>query len=549
MSARRRASRHRRASWRGRMTWRGAVGLLVTGSLALSGCGAGSSAGDPPQVPPVDSVPPTGAWTVPPDGVLTADPASDPDFSRYYEQELDWESCAEEMRCADVAVPLDYTDPSGERLEIRVIDSGSAGGFEDSGEPPPHLLVNPGGPGASGYDLVAEQLGWSVGEEVREAYDVVGFDPRGVHRSAPVDCLSDEELDEIREATTQGAPDTLEEIEDAQQEAGDSAQRCAERTGELLGHVDTASAARDMDIIRAALGDDRLHYLGFSYGTRLGLSYAEQFSLRTGRFVLDGMVDTSLGAEELAVEQTRAFEDALEDFAAWCVEQEDCAVQGEPEDVVDAVRGLFDEVAADPGVGPDGRAVPVEMLVAGFIQPLYVLGGHTELNRALTMALESGDLRIFQRWADRAAGRGPEGEYRWNSAALARAVQCLDYEPAEDPEQILAQQRELEEASPTFGPYRGAGGISCTGWPVEAPGEPHEPQLDAVEDMLFIGTTGDPATPVEWAERMHEQIPGSSLLIDEGIGHLAYRPSNACVADAVAAHLVAGDLFTGRRDC
>ncbi|GAB3192262.1 alpha/beta hydrolase [Nesterenkonia suensis] len=471
--------------------------------------------------------------------------AADPAYSRFYEQELHWEDCEGSARCATVEVPLDYADPDGETLEIQIISS-------DTGGPDaPHLLTNPGGPGVSGYDAVAEDLRYFFTPELLENHHVVGFDPRGVHRSAPVECLTDDQMDENRKQVSE-ADEELDDaaaVEQAREDARWLGEQCLENTGEVLGHVDTVSAARDMDIIRVALGEEQLHYLGFSYGTHLGIAYAEQHPASVGRFVLDGMMDTSLSDHELSLDQAVGFEEALHAYAEWCATQSDCPVDGEAQDVVDAVADLFEQVSEEPWEADDGRVVSVSVLVSGFIQPMYFSGGWPMLTRALTEALEQDDLSSFQQWADLAAGREPDGSYGWKSQLAFRAIMCLDHPVSEDLDTIEAEYEERVEAAPTFGPYLGHSGILCSEWPVGPVGEPGQPQLDGVEDILFMGTTGDPATPVQWAEDMHEMVEDSSLLVYEGEGHLAYRPGNACVTDIVDSYLLTGELFAGRQQC
>lgn len=465
------------------------------------------------------------------------------EFALYYGQELNWEDCEGDRLCASVAVPLDYEDPEGEQIEIEVISSDTAG--EDA----PHLLTNPGGPGSSGYNTVADQLGSTFTDAVLEEYNVVGFDPRGVNRSEPVECLTDEEMDTFREQVQEEDLDEDAALEEAREQASWLAEQCEEGTGPVLGHVDTVSASRDMDIIRAALGEEELNYLGFSYGTKLGMSYAEHYPETVGRFVLDGMMDTSVDSHELELAQARGFESALEGYAAWCVEQEDCPVEGEPEDVIAAVQDLFEQISEEPWQNADGRMMPISVFVSGFILPMYDPQGWEFLSQGLSMALEDGDFYAFLHWADQSAGRDQDGGYEWMSQMAFRAIMCLDYPVSSEPEDIEAEVEELSEASPTFGPYLGHSGVTCDQWPHEPVGEPSEPQADDAGEMLFIGTTGDPATPVEWAENMHELVPDSSLLIYEGEGHLAYRPGTECVTDIVDAYLLEGELFEGRQEC
>ncbi len=469
--------------------------------------------------------------------------AEQEEFSAFYDQELSWEECEGNRLCASVAVPLDYEEPDGEQIEIEVISSDTAG------EEAPHLLTNPGGPGSSGYNIVADQLGSTFTDALLEEYNVVGFDPRGVNRSAPVQCLSDEEMDTFREQVQEEDLDEEAALEEAREQAAWLAGQCEEGTGPVLEHVDTVSASRDMDVIRAALGEEELHYLGFSYGTKLGMSYAEHHPETVGRFVLDGMMDTSVDSHELELAQARGFESALEGYAEWCVEQEDCPVEGGPEDVVATVQDLFEQISEEPWQDVDGRTMPISVFVSGFILPMYDPQGWEFLSQGLSLALEEGDFYAFLHWADQSAGRDDDGSYEWMSQMAFRAIMCLDYPVSSEPEDIEAEVEELTEASPTFGPYLGHSGVTCEEWPHEPVGEPSEPEADDAGRMLFIGTTGDPATPLEWAENMHQLVPGSSLLVYEGEGHLAYRPGADCVTDVVDAYLLEGELFEGRQEC
>lgn len=515
------------------------VSLAAAAALLLSGCvdsggQENADAQDPAQEEPIT------ATSVPAETL----PGAAEDYTEYYEQEVEWTSCEETMMCADVTVPMDWAEPgSGEDLEIRIISSQTGG---DDAE---HLLTNPGGPGSSGYDAVAASLSFSFSQELIEAYDIVGFDPRGVHRSAPVTCLDDAEMDEYREQVSEEQLDTESSLADARESASELAAQCESESGALLGHVDTLSAVRDMDVIRAVLEQDELNYLGFSYGTKLGMTYAQHFGPRVGRFVLDGMLDVSIGAHELNKGQALGFEVALENYAQWCIEQERCPVGDTVDEVISGVQDLFAAVAENPVQGADGRTINVSTLVSGFITPLYSRASWPALSEALSMALVQRDFVAFQYFADLQSGRSPDGSYEWINSFAFSAVMCLDYPMPEDPEQIEAEFDEVSEEAPTFGPYLGHRAVLCEQWPAENVAEPWEPDLADVDELLMIGTTGDPATPVEWAENMHEQVPQSSLIIRDGEGHLAYRTGNSCVDEAVDGYLLGGDLHEGRTDC
>lgn len=512
-----------------------AAAMLLVGCANPGGDDAGADAGSDeaaaePQTP----------TTVPTDTL----PADAEQYTQYYEQELDWSSCESSMMCAEVTVPMDYADPAGgEDLQIQIISSETA---VDEGE---YLLTNPGGPGSSGYDTVAQTANSAFSEELLERYDVIGFDPRGVHRSAPVTCLDDAEMDEYREEVSGEELESDASFEAARQSAAELAAQCETESGELLGHVDTLSAVRDMDVIRAALGQDEMNYLGFSYGTKLGVTYAEHYGQRVGRFVLDGMFDVSLDAHELNEQQALGFEDALENYAQWCTEQENCPIGDSVPEVVQGVQDLFAQVDESPAQSIDGRTINVSTLVSGFITPMYSRQSWPLLSEALTLAVVQGDFSAFQYFADLQAGREADGSYDWISSFAFSAVMCLDYPMPEDPDQIDAEFEEVSESAPTFGPYLGHRAVLCEQWPADHVSEPWDPELAEVEEILFIGTTGDPATPVEWAENMHELVPQSSLIIRDGEGHLAYRTGNTCVDEAVDSYLLEGELTEGRSEC
>lgn len=482
------------------------------------------------------------------------------ELAAFYEQSLTWEDCEGSLRCTHVEVPMDYSDPEGETLEIAMVaslpedetegteDSDGSDGSDGDVE---YLLTNPGGPGESGYDLVAEMSDYVFSAPLQEHYGIIGFDPRGVHRSAPVECFTDEQMDDYREQTetVDEAEELADELEAAREAARQVGEDCLERTGESLEFVDTESAARDMDVIRAALGQETLHYMGFSYGTHLGITYAELFGDRVGRFVLDGMMDTSIDGQQLSLAQARGFDAAFEDFARWCADRESCPVEGEASDVVDAVQELFAQVAQEPVAMPSDRTLSVGVLVEGFILPMYDAQGWPLLEQALTAAVDEQDFTMFQAWADASAGRGPDGSYDWQNSMAFNAVMCLDFPASADDEQIQDDLETMAQEAPTFGPYFGHSGILCGEWPFEASGEPEEPQLDGVEEILFIGTSGDPATPVRWAEDMHQMVPESSLLVYEGEGHIAYAAGDECVEEIVHGYLLDGELFEGRTEC
>ncbi len=293
------------------------VGATVT-ALVLSGCSVIDGMRDSGSVPSVAVTPQS-----PPPGSEA--------LSRFYTQRLDWVDC-EGAQCATLEVPVDYENPQGDTIELALSKVPARKASKRIGS----LVVNPGGPGGSGVDY-AKAADFIVGKPVRDAYDVVGFDPRGVGRSAPIDCLTDTELDTF--LGSDPTPDDAAEEESFAQTARGFAEACGTNAGPLLAHVSTEDAARDMDVLRAALGEEKLTYLGKSYGTFLGTTYADLFPTQVGRMVLDGVVAPDLTPEELNLGQAKGFERATREWAAYCVEQgDDCPLGDSVDEVMTGLR-------------------------------------------------------------------------------------------------------------------------------------------------------------------------------------------------------------------
>lgn len=458
----------------------------------------------------------------------------EPGMPAVYGQTVTWRDCGD-LDCASIDVPLDWSDPDGATIALAV----SKRPADEPGSRVGSLLINPGGPGGSGIELL-QYFEPTAGERLLDAYDIIGFDPRGVGESNPVDCGDTQALDAyyVRDfvVETQADLNLLRDRNDA------FASHCRELTGPLVENVDTVSAARDMDVIRHVLGDDQLNYLGFSYGTQLGATYAELYPANVGRMVLDGAVDFLLPSEEQSLVQAKGFENALGNFIAWCLDRDDCPLDGP----VDNARKQIAQLALDAKESPfpSGGALPVNgnLMIYGIVVTLYDQANWEYLRLAIEETLEKDVAGYFGFLADFYLDRDSEtGEYLSNSTVAFTAISCLD--ATEDEEWDIAKQRDfarqVEEVSPTFGWwFAGSGG--CTGWPYHA--DQIITDLDAAKSaapMLVIGTTNDPATPYEWAVSLADKV-GGTLLTYDGEGHTAYGRSNQCVTDAVDGFLVDG---------
>lgn len=468
----------------------------------------------------------------PPDH-FPADPLAG--LEEFYGQEVTWQECESGMHCGAVTVPKDYADPEGETIEIEFIS--------DSVHDAPFLLMNPGGPGSSGYDIVAQQADWIFTAQLLDAYNIVGFDPRGVARSAPLECMEDAEYDLWNQLT--GDETTDADLVGEAVEFTDVVAQCQELSGDILEHIDTVSAARDLDIMRDALGQERLHYFGMSYGTKLGLAYAELFPEQVGRWALDGVMDTSISISGVTADQSVGFERQLWEFAEFCAGRDDCPIEGDAEDVIGGIDERIDQMWDAPVEASDGRLISAATIFGGLSTTMYVAGGQEALLVALTDWIDNDDPEFFQYLSDIYDGRNPDGSYDWISSWSFRTIMCLDYPLSGEG---FDGPGLLDEETPFTDQFIGTGTEYCQALPNDPVGEPWEPS-DELPQILLVGGTEDPATPVEWAQSVHSMMPNSALLLYEGDGHISYRPDNPCVAEIVDGYFIDGELFEGQETC
>ncbi|HOT56655.1 MAG TPA: alpha/beta hydrolase [Ornithinibacter sp.] len=498
-----------------------ALAGVTAAALMASGCtipGIGGSGDERTSVAP--QTPPPGA-----EGL-----------SAFYSQQLAWSDC-EGAQCATLTVPLDYAQPQGDTIEVSVIKVPAARESRRIGS----LVVNPGGPGGSGVDY-ARAADFIVGKGVRDAYDVVGFDPRGVGRSAPIDCLTDAELDTF--LGSDPTPDDPAEEQAFAKTAEGLGQSCANTAGPLLGHVSTQDAARDMDILRAALGEEKLTYLGKSYGTYLGTIYADLFPAQVGRMVLDGVVAPDLTAEEINLGQAKGFERATREWAAYCVEEGDCPLGTSVDEVMEGLRAFLLAVDSNPLPRTGDNAVPQlteGWASLGIAAAMYDQGQWRTLVDSMSEALK-GDGTSLMQLANQYADRNPGGQYAGNIMEVIYAVNCLDKpEPNDVAERARLAQESVADA-PTWGPFLMWSSLPCGFWPIEPTGEPKTVAAQGAAPIVVIGTTRDPATPYEWSVRLRDQLADASLITFDGDGHTAYTRSNDCVDKAVDAYYLKGTV-------
>jgi len=467
------------------------------------------------------------------------------DLEPFYSQVLTWTACEDEMQCATATAPLDWTDPARDSIDLALVRHPA-----DNGTPLGSVLVNPGGPGGSGYDFVASSLDYAVSPTLRDRFDIVGFDPRGVNRSSAVLCHTDTaQLDAFIYDITPGVIGSDEWIANAENANGAYGQQCLANTGDLLGFVDTVSAARDLDLLRAVLGDEKLNYLGFSYGTLLGATYAELYPENTGRLVLDGALDPTSTSFDVSLTQAEGFESALRAFLADCATADDCSFTGSADDSMLKIRALLDRLDASPIRAADGRELGSNSMTSAIVLPLYSQDNWPVL-RQLFATVMSGEAELAFNLADSYNGRNPtDGSYLDNSLEARLAINCLDYTAQGDPAVMRAQADELAAAAPVLGKQLSYGDVGCLRWPVTAATE--RPVIDGAgsADILVVGTTNDPATPYSWAVELAAQLENGHLVSYEGEGHTAYNKSNACIDDTVDDYFVDGTVPAADPKC
>ncbi|MBQ1083024.1 MULTISPECIES: alpha/beta hydrolase [unclassified Nocardiopsis] len=477
-----------------------------------------------------------------------ADPGLDP----YLEQDVDWGGCEERattavdaelfadpaLECASVEVPIDYDDPQAERAQIALMRLPATGEAEAEGS----LLINPGGPGGSGMSFVASLLPMWQDNPIAERFDVVGFDPRGVGASTPsLGCHTDEE----RDAGDVPGFAAVYDITSAEQ-ATELAQRCIDGSGGVdnLVNAGTTNVVRDVDILRAALGDEQLTYLGYSYGSELGAMYAATYPDKVRAIVLDGATSPELTALEFRRTQFIAAQERFDDVAALCAETSDCVLGPDPAKATDRLHEILEPVVENPVLTSDGREVSVWDVYLGLTAGLASESTWPEVVSALT-ELDAGDADEMLVLRDSYFERGPDAVYARNLDTNI-AVRCMDW-PRPTSQELTEHARELGDVAPMYDLDLLTGGTfhsECEAWP--APPTRNEPWLPAdVEDLpetLVVSITGDPATPHGGGVAMAEAL-GANLLTVDGKQHGAYLlGGSSCVDEVVETYLL--DLQT-----
>ncbi|WP_248869565.1 alpha/beta hydrolase [Streptomyces cavourensis] len=546
-----------------RATHATATALALLGALSLTACTGGG-------------LPDKAAAKAP----ATADPASRSDLRPFYGQQLAWTDCATDgYECARLTVPLDYARPGNGRTFVLPVARAAATG---PGKRIGSLVFNPGGPGAAGAGSLEEGMDEAFGAAARARFDIVGFDPRGVGGSVPaLTCEPAEEETEEEPAAEEAAaaedetpdgvaplyPRTEADRSAAAAGARTAAEDCEKHSGPILRHVGTDDAARDLDILRAALGERKLTYLGWSYGTSLGTSYAEQFPRRVRAMVLDGAIDPSLDWRQRVLSQSAGFRRSVDDYAERCAEIAGDRCPGRtPGEIRALIERLYQRAEREPLPvaedssyaeygGMDATAVLDAVSMAMYTpedqwEPLSEALREADRGDATKLGALGDEEETGSEDTDTTEGEEQEDASPGaseppavpavpadNSDAALTAVNCLD---VPHPRSVRPYWDALAPADKAAGVYGTAGvtaELTCRDWP-SGERRPHKVAAEGVPPVLVVGTTGDPSTPYAEAVSLAEQFPAGMLLTYEGLGHTAYGRGNACVTAKVDAYLV-----------
>jgi serine/threonine protein kinase/pimeloyl-ACP methyl ester carboxylesterase len=478
-------------------------------------------------------------------------------LERFYDQTLSWSDCSSfaktpadktayadrSLQCAYLMVPLEYADPNGREIKVGLLRLPASDPANRIGS----LVINPGGPGESGMRYVADAALKVAGSalkiednEVRQRFDLVGFDPRGVGSSEPqVVCLTREERDAERQMDLGVDTSPAGVAKTETQEKADN-DKCLSQAGkDVLANIGTRDVARDLDIMRSALRDEKLTYLGYGYGTRIGTSYAEAFPGKVRAMILDGAFDPAQDPVSQLIDQGQGFQKAFDAFSAWCVArtEADCALGQDKSQAVKNFQARVRPLINNPMSVSNGRKLSYTDATNGTLQALYSPGGWRDLNQGLTK-LANGDGSTLLTLADSYYRRSADGTYSAFYSAY-QAVMCVDNPPVTDPNVARDVDRRYRDAAPFLNTEQPPSPArdNCAFWPVPPTGGPHHPQVDGLPQVVVISNTKDPVTPYQAGVNLARDLT-ARLLTFEGIQHTAFLQGIPCVDRAGIAYLV-----------
>lgn len=493
----------------------------------------------------------------------SADPLpGKPTKDQFYSQPLNWRQCEvseitsngvaaprdiDKYQCASLTAPLDWENLDGNQITLALAIHRAD---QSDGKA---LFFNLGGPGGAAVSSIVSQVNSSLGNGLVGAFDIVALDPRGVGASTPVRCLSDEDRDK-QAAGTGGDKDPnatpAQLIEQAKKDSADLAKGCQDLSGNLYKHVDTVNAAKDFDMVRALLGQDKFNYLGYSYGTFLGATYAGLFPTNVGHMVLDGAVDPAVQGDDLAAMQMRGFEASLRHWVEDCQAGRNCPLTGDADAGMRKMKAFFDSLENSPLETSDAnRPLTRNLAMSAVIGLLYSTETYSILTQAMTSALNSNDGSMLLFVADLLNERNKDGSYASNSMDAIVAINSLDYSPVGNADQWTKGYETLKSELLVFGEEAGFTSAGLEGWPTShAKRQPISAQ--GAPPIMVVGTTHDPATPYVMSQNLAKELSSGVLVTWEGWNHTAYSKSGSkCVATAVEGYFLRNVVPTTDVQC
>ncbi len=500
--------------------------------------------------------------TVSPTPSASSPPTTDGTGEGFYSQTPQWVTCTGDeitssgtsapkdlssYDCATVVAPLDWDDPAGETITLRVAvhhASNSRG----------MLFYNLGGPGGASVQSLAYMVTDNFGTDLVDNYDLVALDPRGVGASEQVVCMSDEERDSYAadDADSSDTDLTADQIvAQARDTMSKIGQGCLDNSGDLAAHVDTVSAAKDFDMVRAVLGQDMLNYLGYSYGTFLGATYAGLFPDKVGRFVLDGALDPAMTINEVSDLQMRAFEESIAHWVEDCQSGSSCPFTGTTDQGVSQLSSFLDRLASSPLTTQDSsRPLTQSLALTAVIGMLYSTQTYTVLTQAMQQAIGQGDGSTLLYLADYVNDRNDDGTYSSNALDAQLAINALDYGPVGTVEEWEADAKQLQADLPVLGQFAGYSSAGLGAWPIDQHASRTAISASGAAPIVVIGTTHDPATPYVMAQNLASELDSGVLVTWDGWNHTAYSKSgSACIATAVEDYFVDGTVPADGLEC
>ena len=443
------------------------------------------------------------------------------------------------FECAGIAVPRDYAHPSGPTFQLTLLRIHDSDNHALTGS----LLLNPGGPGASGIEL-ALGLASQLSDDILKHFDLVGFDPRGVGNSTPVKCISDS----VKDRVTASSPDirTAAGFARAKSNAAELASACQKKYGSALADYNTVATARDMDLIRQAVGDQKLNYLGFSYGTELGAQYIHLFPDKVRVAVLDGAVDPLTSDITAFANQLEGFEGAFDQFADWCGRHNPCNTLGNPREVVYQLTAKARKSPIRSTAPGDPRKASAALALTGVLQALYSKSEWPALGQALIDAKQNdagGLVKLADQYNERFGG-----QYA-NAIDANAAISCNDSKPGPTDAMIRATTASWVQRFPMFGLWSAASLFQCQNWQPRRTIPPLPTAPSAAHTVLVIGNKHDPATPYKGAQDLTKTLGNAELLTWDGEGHTSYLQGSSCIDDYVDKYLVDGTLPPPNKTC